>query len=78
MVTGRAGKLGFIHEEGDTAMHAANPFLLAKAAIFALASIKEATTAFDRGQTNAHDALGEVAEAVATYQAACEPRGEAA
>lgn len=59
-------------------MHAPHPFLLAQAAIFTLAEIKAAAAAFDRGETNAHDTLEAIREAVAAYQAAREPRREAA
>ena len=59
-------------------MQTPNPFAVAKAAVLTLAEIKAATEAFDRGEINAFDTLEAIAEAVAVYQAAREPRREAA
>jgi len=59
-------------------MQTPNPFLIAKAAVLALAEVKAATEAFDRGETNARDTLDAILEAMAAYQALQEPRREAA
>ena len=59
-------------------MQTPNPFLLAKATVLTLAEIKAATDSFDRGEVNAHDTLEAIADAIATWQAAREPRREAA
>lgn len=59
-------------------MQTPNPFQLAKAAVLALAEIKSATEAFDRGESNAPDTLEAIEEAIATYRAARDSRREAA
>lgn len=50
----------------------------AKAAILALAEIKAAADAFDRGESNVFDALDAVTVAVEAYRAGEQPRREAA
>lgn len=47
-------------------------------AVLTLADIKAATEAFDRGDTNAHDALEAVAAALEAYLATLAPRRQAA
>lgn len=51
---------------------------VAKAAILALAEVKAAAEAFDRGETNAFDALEAIADAVDAYRAADRTRQDAA
>ncbi|MFM9024516.1 MAG: hypothetical protein ACKON7_04125 [Planctomycetaceae bacterium] len=53
---------------------------VARAAILALAETKAAADAFDRGETNVHDALDAIIVAIEAYQAAARraPRGKAA
>lgn len=48
------------------------------AVILAIAEIKAATDAFDRGETNAHDAMDAIVVAVEGYRAAVERRRDAA
>jgi len=50
----------------------------AKAAILALAEIKAATEAFDRGEVNVYDALDAIVIAVEAYRSTEHPRQEAA
>ena len=51
---------------------------LAKAAILTLAEIKAAIEAFDRGDTNAFDAMDAILCAVEAYRAALQTRRSAA
>lgn len=51
---------------------------LAKTAVLVIAEIKDATEAFDRGDTSACETLGMVATAIEAYRAAARPRREAA
>lgn len=50
----------------------------AKAAVLALAEIKAATQAFDRGETNVFDTLDSISGAVEAYRATTQTRREAA
>lgn len=59
-------------------MQRPNPIVLAKSAVLALAQIKAANEAFDQGETNAHDTLEAIAEAVAAFQATRDLHREAA
>lgn len=49
------------------------PNHLAQAAILAIAEIKAAADAFDRGDANVHDALDSILAAVAAYRDAAWP-----
>ncbi|MFM7206337.1 MAG: hypothetical protein ACKO4T_06700 [Planctomycetaceae bacterium] len=49
-----------------------------KAAIFAVAEIKAATDAFDRGDRNVFDTLDAIVAAIEAWQAATRPRREVA
>ena len=51
---------------------------LAKNAILALAEIKTAVEAFDRGETNALDALDAIAVAVEAHLVAAQPKRKTA
>lgn len=51
---------------------------LAKNAVLVLAEIKAATEAFDRGETNVHDALDAIIVAVEAYRSTEHLRQEAA
>lgn len=55
-----------------------NTIPAAKDAILALAEIKSATQAFDRGETNVFDALETIIAAVEAYRATTQTRREAA
>lgn len=55
-----------------------NPIPAAKAAVLALAEIKAATQAFDRGEANVFDAMASIIVAVEAYQAASQARRDAA
>lgn len=55
-----------------------NPIPAAKTAVLTLAEIKAATEAFDRGETNAYDAIDSITVAVDAYRATAETRRKAA
>lgn len=55
-----------------------NTISVAKAAILALAEVKAATEAFDRGESNAFDTMDAITIAVEAYKAATQPRRDAA
>lgn len=59
-------------------MHTSQNRSLTHAVIMALAEIKAATDAFDRGETNAYDAMDAIVVAIEAYRAAAERRREAA
>lgn len=51
---------------------------LTHAVIMAIAEIKAAAEAFDRGETNAYDAIDAILVAIEAYRAAAERRRDAA
>ncbi len=51
---------------------------LPHAVIMAIAEIKAAADAFDRGETNAYDAMDAIVVAIEAYRAAVERRRDAA
>lgn len=51
---------------------------LTHAVIIAIAEIKAAAEAFDRGETNAYDAIDAIIVAIEAYRAAAERRRDAA
>lgn len=51
---------------------------LTHAVIMAIAEIKAAAEAFDRGETNAYDAIDAILVAIEAYRAAAECRRDAA
>ncbi len=51
---------------------------LTHAVIMAIAEIKAAADAFDRGETNAYDAMDAIVVAIEAYRAAVERRRDAA
>ena len=65
-------------ETKEGAMDDTNFMLLAKQAVLAMAVIKAATEAFDRGDTNVFDALDAVTVAVEGFTKAEESRRKAA
>jgi hypothetical protein len=62
----------------DVAMKMPNALPISKSAILAIAEIKAATAAFDRGETNVFDALDVIAVAVVAHQNAMASRRDAA
>lgn len=59
-------------------MHAPQNRSLTHAVIMAIAEIKAAADAFDRGETNAYDAMDAIVVAIEAYRAAAERRRDAA